>query len=325
MSDSRNNKKHNSIRVAALAGASVAASMAMQSTGSASMASFTGSYTPNFGLLPNPGATSVNAANPATINGTTYSLQSPIFDFANPIDGSTTAGSNSSSGGLGITGLSGFYGAAAANGSTGVTKLGASFGDQTTGGIISFGAASSNTRALGLLSTSTTGNSATGVELINNTGATVNTANVNFVYEIWRESTNAQTETATYTVDNAVSDTLLTSLAAATPLPGASTIATPTNAAKVAIDGTAAANQQDYSGTLTGLNWQPNGALWIDFADGNAAGSAGGVGVQTDAVAGVNSAAFISTATSAVPEPTAAALLGIAALGLAGRRNRARA
>src|SRR5205085_12442922 len=58
-------------------------------------------YTQNFDWLPNPGATSVNAANPVTINGVIYSLGNP-FDFAFPLLAS-------GSGGLGIAALAGWY------------------------------------------------------------------------------------------------------------------------------------------------------------------------------------------------------------------------
>ena len=48
-------------------------------------------YTQNFNTLPNPGATSVNTANPVTINGITYSLANP-FDFAFPVIASGKVG-----------------------------------------------------------------------------------------------------------------------------------------------------------------------------------------------------------------------------------------
>ncbi len=56
-------------------------------------------YTQTFDALPDPGATSVNTANPVTLNGVTYSLANP-YDFAYPVLAS-------GSGGLGLSSLAG--------------------------------------------------------------------------------------------------------------------------------------------------------------------------------------------------------------------------
>ena len=101
-------------------------------------------YTQNFDSLPDPGATSVNSSNPVTINGVTYSLANP-YDFAYPVIAS------GSSGGLGISALAGWYGTSVL-----LSRFGATDGDQTTGGQISFGLPNSSNRALGLLATSST-------------------------------------------------------------------------------------------------------------------------------------------------------------------------
>jgi len=87
-------------------------------------------YSQDFDSLPDPGATSVNTANPVTINGVTYSLANP-FDFAFPVSGT------SGTGGLGLAAMSGWYGLADPTASVG-TRFGATDGDQTTGGQISF-------------------------------------------------------------------------------------------------------------------------------------------------------------------------------------------
>ena len=114
-------------------------------------------YTQNFDSLPDPEITTVNTANPVTINGVTYSLGNPL-NFAAPISAIAAGGL-----GLGAT-MSGWYGSAALT-----MKAGASAGDQSTGGIISFGPTTSaaTNRALGLLATSSTGPTAFGVKLIN--------------------------------------------------------------------------------------------------------------------------------------------------------------
>ena len=118
-------------------------------------------YTQNFDSLPDPGAVSVNTANPVTINGITYSLANP-FDFAFPAIASGNVG------GLGLPALAGWYGLADPTASVG-TRFGATDGDQTTGGVLSFGLPNSSNRAIGLLATSTTGYTGFGARFINQT------------------------------------------------------------------------------------------------------------------------------------------------------------
>ena len=80
-------------------------------------------------------------------------------------------------------------------------RFGATDGDQTTGGQISFGPANSSNRALGLLATSTTGGTAFGVRFINGTGITLNRMNLQFTGEVWRQSNLAKTLQFYYFVD----------------------------------------------------------------------------------------------------------------------------
>src|SRR5208283_4342095 len=113
------------------------------------------------------------------------SLANP-FGLAFPVQGP---------GGLGGLGLSntmcGWYGLASLT-----AKLGASEGDQSTGGLISFGLtnsplASAN-RALGLLATSSTGPTAFGLRLVNGTGFVLNQMTLSFTGELWRQSAVAK-------------------------------------------------------------------------------------------------------------------------------------
>ena len=62
--------------------------------------------------------------------------------------------------------LAGWFGLADPTASVG-TRFGATDGDQTTGGQISFGLPNSTNRALGLLATSTTGFTAFGARFLN--------------------------------------------------------------------------------------------------------------------------------------------------------------
>jgi hypothetical protein len=148
-------------------------------------------YTQSFDSLPDPGAITINASNTATINNVTYSLANPL-DFAFPVEAT-------GAGGLGLSStMSGWYGAAA----TGI-KLGAQAGDQTTGGIISFGSTggTSANRALGLLATSTSGATAFAVRILNQTVNTLNNMTLSFTGELWRQQTTAKTLAFSYYVD----------------------------------------------------------------------------------------------------------------------------
>jgi len=138
-------------------------------------------YFQNFNSLPDPGVASVNSINnpldPGVILGVAYSLANP-FDFSSPVITSSYIG------GLGLSTMPGWYGAADTlfPGVDGITRFGAQAGDQTTGGVISFGPNDPNTgvtgtnRALGLLSTSTTGSTTFALKLINTNSPTVPTA-----------------------------------------------------------------------------------------------------------------------------------------------------
>src|SRR5208283_3142127 len=150
-------------------------------------------YAQYFDSFPNPGATSVNSANPVTIDGITYSLSNP-FDFAFPV---SPSGNN---GGLGLSSLAGWYGLADPTASVGV-RFGASDGDQTAGGQISFGPENGANRALGLLATSTTGYTAFGLRLINGTGQTLHYINLQLTAEVWRQSSLAKTLEFYYFID----------------------------------------------------------------------------------------------------------------------------
>jgi regulation of enolase protein 1 (concanavalin A-like superfamily) len=225
-------------------------------------------YTQNFDALPNPGATSVNTANPVTINGVTYSLGNP-YDFAYPV-------SASGGGGLGLPALAGWYGSSALT-----AKFGATAGDQTTGGQLSFGLPNSSNRALGLLATSTTGGTAFGVRFINGTGVTLNRMNLQFTGEVWRQSNVPKTLQFFYYID--ISGTAGFPSTATRFLPGLN-VNIPTVAADsggVAVDGTSPLYQTNLSvGNQTITNWPPGAALWLVWQMTDPTGKAQGLAID---------------------------------------------
>ena len=226
-------------------------------------------YTQNFDSLPDPGATSVNTSNTVTINGVTYSLANP-YDFAYPVIAS------GSSGGLGISALAGWYGTSVL-----LSRFGATDGDQTTGGQISFGLPSSSNRALGLLATSTTGGTAFGVQFINGTPITLTRMNLQFTGEVWRQSNLSKTLQFYYFVDPTGTAGFPGSATAFIP---ALNVSIPTIAADsggVAVDGTSPLNQTNLSvldQTIT--NWPPGAALWLVWEMTDSTGKAQGLGID---------------------------------------------
>jgi len=226
-------------------------------------------YTQNFDALPDPGATSVNANDPVTINGVTYSLANP-YDFTFP------AVSSGSSGGLGISALAGWYGS-----SVGTAQFGATDGDQTTGGDISFGLPSSSNRALGLLATSSTKGTAFGVRFINGATITLNRMNLQFTGEVWRQSNLPKTLQFFYFVDLTGTNGFTTNTTAFIP---ALNVSFPTNAADsggVAVDGTATLNQTNLSVLNQAItNWPPGAALWLVWQMSDSTGKAQGLGID---------------------------------------------
>jgi hypothetical protein len=141
-------------------------------------------YAQNFNSLPDPGLTTVNTlggGGPVTIGNTTYDPADP-YDFGAPV-----YFPDQPLDGLGLSNtMSGWYGECDA----GAGQLGASCGDQTTGGIISFGLtnnlAISTDRALGLISTSTSLGTHFGLKLVNETGRNLNYIDLSYIGEYWK-------------------------------------------------------------------------------------------------------------------------------------------
>ncbi|PWU20250.1 MAG: hypothetical protein C5B50_04375 [Verrucomicrobia bacterium] len=256
-------------------------------------------YRQFFDGLPDPGTAGVNAngtavsnglsvnsinnpGDPGVINSVAYSLANP-FDFAYPVI------NNSYIGGLGLgTGannLNGWYGAADTNlvdGVDGITRFGAQNGDQSTGGVIDFGlndqggGIAGTNRALGLLSTSTTGSTSFGVKLVNGSASTLNYINLSFLGQIWRNNTAPRTMSFSYLIDSTATNFSLISEPEATNtmpqvIPGtipawALSFNFPTNPAGVlALDGNQPANriQMATNNMALGSPWTPGGALWL--------------------------------------------------------------
>ena len=271
-------------------------------------------YTQTFDSLPDPGTAGVakngtasgngasvnsfnNPLDPGQLNGLAYSLANP-FDFSYPVIASSYIG------GLGITQLQGWYGAAdtntAADGVDGITRFGAQDGDQSTGGVIDFGlndvegGIAGTNRSLGLISTSTTGSTALGLKLVNTSTNTLNYINVSFLGEYWRNNSGPRTMSFAYAVDPTADSFVLTSqpeAANSTPQLIEGTVDVPSlafsfpynNSAGINVDGTQAANETSVSTTNLALStpWTPGAALWLVWSI-NYYGAGSGQGLSID-------------------------------------------
>jgi hypothetical protein len=224
-------------------------------------------YAQDFDSLPDPGSITVNTANPVTINGVTYALANP-FDFAYPV---SVAGG----GGLGLSNtLAGWYGWAGAT-----AKFGASAGDQTTGGVISFGptTSASTNRALGLLATSTTGPTAFGAKILNLTGEVLTNMSLAFTGQLWRQQTSAKTISVGYYIDpSGTNGFSVNNITAA--LPGLA-VSFPTGASAGGVAGPIMA--APFSVTNQAIsNCPPGAALWLVWEMADAAGGSQGLGID---------------------------------------------
>ena len=230
-------------------------------------------YTQDFNSLPNPGLVSVNTANPVTINGVTYSLPDP-FDFALPPTASSQGG------GLGLPALAGWFGLADPTASVGA-RFGATDGDQTTGGVISFGPPNSTNRALGLLATSTTGFTAFGARFLNATTSTLDHISLQLTGELWRQSDRPKVLVCYYLVDPTATNLFSTNMAALLPGLNVAFPTAPADVGGVAVDGTLPANQVNLS--LNGqaiTNWPPGAALWLAWEMTDPSGKAQGLAID---------------------------------------------
>ena len=237
-------------------------------------------YVQNFDSLPVVTNTTVNTGNPVLIlqvgsaSGVTYGLDNP-FDFAYPVISSGTVG------GLGLTNtMKGWYGAGSV-----ASKLGAHQGDQSTGGLIDYGVLTNANsgeinRALGLQSTSTTGNSAMGLKLINSGTNGLAYVTIQFIGELWRNQPGANTLEFGYYIDTDTNNAFTPTNALANLVPNLFVSFAP-SVSLTTVDGSQPANQITLA--VTNLNigsWPTNTALWLVWQQTNSLGSAQGLAID---------------------------------------------
>ena len=224
-----------------------------------------GSYTQNFNSLPFTSGTPVNTADPNTIGGVTYTLPGAgTYSFSQTTLGSGGVSiSNSSGSNL----MDGWWATSSV-----ANKIGAQDGTQTTGGMISFGTdtTGASNRALGEMSTSSSGYTTFGVA-IENTGATTLTSfSLSYTGELWRQQTSNVYLNFGYliTPTNVSSDT---SGGGALPTTGATAdsalnvdFATGTSTGSTD-NNTGPLQTSSPSATISGLSWAPDTTLWLTW------------------------------------------------------------
>ena len=246
-------------------------------------------YLQTFDSLPDPGSNSVNSINnpqdPGSIAGLSYSLANP-FDFAYPVINSSYVG------GLGLSNtMPGWYGAADMlfPGVDGISRFGAQDGDQTTGGVIDFGPNDNNgvngtNRALGLLSTGSTGSTTFALKLVNQSGSPLNYISLSFIGELWHNGTGSRVMSFGYTLDPTASDFLLTAESISNAVPVSNLFFSfPTAPVVTTVDGTQPGNQIDLGTNNLALAspWTPGGALWLIWSiDFYGSGSGNGYAID---------------------------------------------
>jgi hypothetical protein len=208
-------------------------------------------------------------------------------------------------------------------GPTAYTSYRVAGGENNSGWIYSFGTNNGvgpvTDRALGSISSGSTGTNAWGVRIQNDTADSVGNVLISYTGEQWRNGGNASAQTMVFTYQ--VSSTPFSSpISALANDPGyipftALDFVTPTTGTTAGVlDGNAAPNRTLFSGILlTGVVLAPGEELFLRWYDVNDQGNDHGFGVDD-----------FSVSFSVVPEPTVAALGGLALLGLiTWRRSRA--
>jgi hypothetical protein len=172
--------------------------------------------------------------------------------------------------------MAGWYGSAAL-----LERFGATSGDQTTGGQLSFGMSGSSNRALGLLATTSTGGTAFGAKFINQAAATLKYINLQVTGEVWRQSDLPKTLQCYYFIDLAGTATFPAGPTALLPSLNVDFPTVATAVGGAAVDGTQALNQTNLVVANQWItNWPPGAALWLVWTMADSTGKAQGLGID---------------------------------------------
>ena len=131
---------------------------------------------------------------------------------------------------------------------------------------------------MGLLATSTTGGTAFGVRILNQTGYPLTNMNVSYTSELWRQTATAKTVTNFYYIDPTGTNVFNTNNITA----GLTNLSF-TVGGSTAIWGTNApvnSTNMVFNNVALGTNWTNGAALWLVWEMTSAAGSGQGLGID---------------------------------------------
>ena len=228
-----------------------------------------GTYTQSFDTLPVQSGASVNASTAPVIGGITYNMT--VNGTTAPVSFTdTTIGS----GGHAIaSGMAGWWTAGSV-----ADQLGASYGDQTKGGVISFGTSGSANRAVGLIATSTSGIDEVGMNLVNATGGTLDKITLGYTGELWLQQTLAKTLNFGYYLPLSGTGSLTAAVGNSTPDVNLN-VGFATGVANSGASGPL--NSSPLSDTINlATPWAPGTSLWLTWQISSSAGSGQGLALD---------------------------------------------
>jgi predicted extracellular nuclease len=150
-------------------------------------------------------------------------------------------------------------------------------GSSTTGALYSFGSASATDRALGSVASGSTTTIFYGVRFLNNTGNTINSLNIGYTGEQWRNGGNTTPQQLDFQYQIGATAINLGTWIDFDSLDFISPVATATAGA---LDGNVASNRTTLSSTLSGLSLAPNQEIWLRWQDIDNTGSDHGLGID---------------------------------------------
>ncbi len=148
-------------------------------------------------------------------------------------------------------------------------------------GLISFGAAGSAERALGLRSTSNVSGHdpvLLGVRFINQTQSTFNQLSIAYTGEQWLQADH--TSTHHLLVEYRLTPAWLTDHSEWIEVPAARFASPRNGGTALALDGNAPAHRARISALVKGISWAPGQVLWVRFRDSNEPGNEHGLAVD---------------------------------------------
>jgi PEP-CTERM motif len=191
------------------------------------------------------------------------------------------------------------------------TTYAAGTGSNNTGNTYSFGAAGSTDRALGGLRSGAL-IPTFGIQFTNGLGRTITALNISFVGEQYRLGTLGRADRLAFEYSTTATNLLGTGFIPLTAL----SFSSPTTTGTIGVlDGNAAANQRNLSGTIAGLELLAGRSIFLRFVDFDATGADDGLGIDNFRAEAVT--------LGAVPEPTTWMML-IAGFGFIGAALRGR-